>query len=121
MDSARELAQLLERPRELVAGPRDQLLGGGGVAPDVGGSEPQLQRDADQSLLRAVVQVALQAAPLRGARGHDPLPRGTQLLHAGRRLHAQPLVLRAQPGVLDGARAARPGDGRRRHGRWKQS
>ena len=74
MDPARELPQLLERLRELVAGARDQGLGRRGVATDVGADQPQLHGQGHQPLLRAIVQVALEPPPLGVARGDDALP-----------------------------------------------
>src|SRR4051794_41830416 len=79
MDSARELAQLLQRLRELVAGRADELLRERWVVADAALDHPQLERDRDESLLRAVVEVALEPAPLRVAGGDDALARGAQL------------------------------------------
>ena len=73
VDPARELAQLRERTRQLVARGRDQRLRRRRVAPDVGLDEPQLHRQRDQTLLGAVVEVALEPAPLGVARGDDAL------------------------------------------------
>ena len=50
-----------------------ELLRLGGVAPDVGAEHPQLQRERDEPLLRAVVQVALEPAALGVAGRDDPL------------------------------------------------
>jgi hypothetical protein len=54
VDAARKLAQLGERQRELVAGVRDQCLGRGRVATDLGLDQPQLDAEGDEALLRAV-------------------------------------------------------------------
>ena len=56
-----------------------QRLGRRRVAADVGLDQPQLQRQGDQPLLRAVVQVALEPPALGVAGGDDPLARGLQL------------------------------------------
>ena len=93
VDAARELAQLLERRRELAARRRHQLLGRGGVAPDVGLDHPQLQRDRDQPLLRAVVQIALEPAALGVAGGHDALAGRLHLGEPSLGLLQQALVL----------------------------
>src|SRR3712207_1621545 len=76
MDAARELAQLLERVRELVARPREQVARTGRVALDLALGKPQEEGDRDEPLLRAVVQVPLETAPL-GARGLDDARAGT--------------------------------------------
>ena len=73
VDAARELAQLRERLRELVAGGRDQRLGRRRVAADVGLDQPELQCEGDQPLLCAVVQVALKSPPLGVSGRDDPL------------------------------------------------
>ena len=70
VEAARELAQLPERQGQLSARGRHQLLGRRRVAADVGLDQPQLQGEGDQPLLRAVVQVALEPAPL-GVAGRD--------------------------------------------------
>ena len=56
------------------------------VGLELAAREPQRQRQADEVLLRAVVQVALDPAPRVVARGHDAGARRAQLLlvaHAG--------------------------------------
>ena len=73
MDAAGELTQLLERLRQLVAGGRDECLGRRRVAADVGLDQAELQREGDQPLLGAVVQVALEPPPFRVAGRDDPL------------------------------------------------
>jgi len=62
MDPARELAQLLECLRELfrrLLERRAYLR----VVSDAARREPQVERQRDEALLRAVVQVALEPAP----------------------------------------------------------
>ena len=78
VEAARELAQLAQRQRELVADRRHELLRRRVVA-DVALQEAQLQRDRDEPLLGAVVQVALEPPPLRVARRDDALARCLQL------------------------------------------
>ena len=62
---------------------------GGRRAPVVGGDraprQPDGERDRDQALLRAVVQVALELAALGVGRGDDAGPGGAQLLEPARR------------------------------------
>ena len=70
VDAARQLPELLERVGQLVARGRRELLRLGGIAPDVGAEHPQLERERDEPLLGAVVQVALEPAPL-GVAGRD--------------------------------------------------
>ena len=60
--------------------------------------EPQLQRDRDQALLRAVVQVALEPPALGVAGRDDPLARGLQLGQPRLRLGLQVLVLERDRG-----------------------
>jgi hypothetical protein len=72
VDPAGELAQLLERTRELL------LRGGDHLARPVGGladlvlGDPKGEAERDEALLGAVVQVALQPPPLLHAGLHDP-------------------------------------------------
>ena len=93
MDAARELAQLLQRVRELVARGGHELLGLGGIAADVRADHPQLQRERDEPLLRAVVQVALEPAALGVAGRDDALARRLHLGEPGLGLREQTLVL----------------------------
>ena len=97
MDAARQLAQLAQRGLELSLGLGEQFA----VAAIVG---QQLQREpgGQQSLLRAVVQVALQALAFGIAGGDDPRPRFAQL----GQLRAQ---LRLKLRVLKGQRRRGPG------------
>ena len=79
MDAAGELAQLLQRLGQLVARGAHELLGLLRVATDLAPDQRELQRERDQPLLGAVVQVALDAAPLGVGRGDDALAGGLQL------------------------------------------
>ena len=79
MDSARELAQLLERLRELIAGRLHQPLRQCGVGLDAALDHLQLERHADEPLLCAVMEVALQPPPFGVTGGDDALARGPQL------------------------------------------
>ena len=80
MDAARELAQLLERLRQLLARAHEQLVGRIRIARQLRLRQPQRQRERDQPLLRAVVEVALEPPPRVVARRDDARPRRAQLL-----------------------------------------
>ena len=60
--------------------------------------QPQLERERDQPLLGAVVQVALEALALAVAGLDDPGPRAAQLLQPGAQLHLQARVLERDAG-----------------------
>ena len=102
MNPARELAQLLERMAELVARRVEQTRRRRRVGGDLGPRQPQLQRQRDQPLLRAVVQIALQAAALGQAGQDQPLARVLQLGHAGAQLGGEALVLQGERGGARG-------------------
>ena len=93
MDSPRELTQLGQRLRELVAGAGHELLGVARVVADAALDQRELQRQRDEALLGTVVQVALDPAPLGVRRGDQPLPRRLQLGEAGVGLRLQEPVL----------------------------
>ena len=70
--------------------------------------QPQVQRERDEPLLGAVVEVALEPAPLVVAGLDDARARGAQLLEPGAQLGLQPLVLERERGRrADRARPAR--------------
>ena len=64
MQPARDLAQLLQRGVELARGLLQQVGRGLGVRGQPRPRQAQLEHDGDEALLGAVVQVALQPAPL---------------------------------------------------------
>jgi hypothetical protein len=64
VDAARELAQVVEPLGELLLGRGQQLAGLLRVLLERGADHPQVDRDRDEPLLRAVVQVALQPTAL---------------------------------------------------------
>src|SRR4051812_801417 len=68
VDSLRELAQLAERLLQLRLGLLQQALGTSRVAREQRADEPETQRERDEALLGAVVQVALDL-PARLVRG----------------------------------------------------
>ena len=65
MQTARKLSEFLERCCELLAGGGEDLGGAAWVGRDPGLREPQGKRQRDESLLRAVVEIPLEPAPLR--------------------------------------------------------
>ena len=110
MDAAREVAQLLQGELGLLARPgaparrrrvaaRGPLLG-----------HPQVERERHEPLLRAVVKVALDAAPLGVGGGDDARARVLELRHLGGELgvgvRAEQLL--GEPAVQP-AEGARPG------------
>ena len=78
MQAARELAQLAGGRREVLDRLVEQL-GGERRVVELAAREPQRQRETDEVLLRAVVQVALEPAPRVVGRGDDAGARGAQL------------------------------------------
>ena len=80
MDAARELAQLGCRRRQVRDRLVEQRARECGVGLELPACEPQRERQADEVLLRAVVEVALEPAPGVVARGDDPGARRAQLL-----------------------------------------
>ena len=94
VDAARELAQLGERDGELVGELLDHRHEVGVLHPRA--QQPQVERERDELLLGAVVQVALQP-PARGVGGlHDAGARDPQVLDAGAQVGLQPLVVERQ-------------------------
>ena len=80
MDSARELAELLESQGKLDARCAQDLVRGVDVALEPRLREPEREREGDETLLRAVVEVALEAPALRVAGLDDARTRREQLL-----------------------------------------
>ena len=82
MDAAGQLAQLLDRDLELGrrrVGRGDRFVVRSVGRPEAGSEQSQRERQRDEPLLRAVVQVAFQSSPLRVRRFDDPGPRTPQL------------------------------------------
>ena len=99
MDAPGELAQLARARRQLVG----RLVQRGRRAPrgggrDLGAGDPEREREVDQALLGAVVQVALDPAALGVAELDDPGPGGADLLELGPDLGLEALVLDRQAG-----------------------
>ena len=97
MDAARQLAQVLQRGRQLGVGPLDQR-GGLAVAVHTCLEQPQVDGEGHELLLRSVVQVALQPPP-RGVGGLDYAdPRRAQVLEACAQVGLELLVVEGQCG-----------------------
>ncbi len=79
VEAACELTQLLERELELLRRRVDQLARRPWIVVEPRVRKPQLQRQRDESLLGAVVEVALEPAALRVALAHDPRARLDEL------------------------------------------
>ena len=71
VEAASQLAQLVERERELVAGAGEEVTSGRGVAVELAQCDAKGQCQRDDPLLRAVVEVALEPPPLDVARADD--------------------------------------------------
>src|SRR6187200_3705234 len=93
MDPPRELAQLLERASELVAGGVEQPAGRHRIDLELAPREPELQRQRHQPLLGAVVEVALEASALEHRDLHEPRPRAAEVLEARVELGLEALVV----------------------------
>ena len=95
VDAARELAQLRERGSELVG----QLLNGVGqlgLVLEPGTQQPEVERERDELLLGAVVQVALDLAAGVVGGLDDPAARVAELLQPRAQVGLQPLVVDRQ-------------------------
>ena len=87
MDAAGEVAQLLERGAGLRLRLVDELQGHAvRVVAQALAGHAELEAEGDEALLRAVVQVALDAAALGVGRGDDPRLRGAGVDHLRREL-----------------------------------
>ncbi len=62
-------------------------------------SRPSWMESRDELLLRPVVEIALDLAPLLVLRLHQPPPRGPQFLDRGLQLRGEPAVAEDQPGL----------------------
>ena len=101
MDAVRELAQLVDRCRQLGGRRRDERLRCLRIGPDSWAEQAKLHAERDEPLLRAVVQVSLEPTALLIAGADDPRPRRAQLVHPGSQLGRQPFVLERDPGGGD--------------------
>ena len=94
MEATGELAQLFERESELFGGGHEERARCRRIGLELRQREPQRHRERDQALLRAVVQVSLEATPLDVAGRDDPRPRRGKVLEPGVELGVQAMDLR---------------------------
>jgi hypothetical protein len=97
MDSVGELTELLDRPAKLVDRGPQQVVDVSrrlGTQPPLPGAK--LERKRDQSLLRAVVEIALDPPALLVTGGNDPGPRLLEEDELGAKLRLQAGVLERQ-------------------------
>ena len=113
MQAAGELAQLLHRHVELPPRAGDELLGPVGVGAELVLEHAELDRERDETLLRAVVEVALEAAALVQSGLEDAKPRRVELLAPLGALEAERDELREVAEATLGVRAERVGRVRR--------
>ena len=83
IDAAGEVAQGFERFVGVAFDLRDRGQAALGIAVEQHLGQPQLHLEGHQVLLGAVVEVALELAPLLVLRCDQPLTRGSQLLKRG--------------------------------------
>ena len=88
MNPLGDLAELFERRRDLAPGRVEALARAGVVQLLL--EDAQLERERDEPLLRAVVQVALQPLPLLLACFEDARPRSANFLQARSQLGLKP-------------------------------
>src|SRR3954452_22894367 len=97
IDPASEVAEILEGLRRLGLELRQHGIGLLRFASDERLREPELDRERDELLLRAVVDVALEAPALRVLRGDEPLLRRLQILESRAEVLRQPDVAENEP------------------------
>ena len=94
MEAAGEFAQVVERKGKLVAGVHERRAHGRWIGIELRQRKPQRQRENDEVLLRAVVEIALEATPLEVTGSDNPSSRRGELLEPGVELGVQPMDLR---------------------------
>ena len=97
MEAARHRPKLVERDCDLLSRLVESRTGIG-IAGHLLLQQAQLERERDQTLLRAVVQIALQPLALTLPRLDHPCPRALQLLEVSLLLGLQPAVLECDSG-----------------------
>ena len=80
VDAPRKIAKILERGRCFALYVGHQLVGPSGVALDQRVGEPKLHSECDQLLLRSVVDVAFELAPLLILGCNQSLARSAEIL-----------------------------------------
>ena len=113
MEPARQFSQLLQRLAELLCGAGQERLQRLRPGAELRAREPQRQRQRDEPLLRAVVQVAFEPATLLVARLDDAGARRLQVLAClrARDRERDELAERHQPGFAVGRQPLGCGDG----------
>ena len=94
MNPPGELAQLGDRLLDLVLCARERVRVG---RVTTGGREPERERERDEPLLSAVVEVALESPPLGVGGGNEPDARCPHLRELRPHLGRQALVLEHEP------------------------
>ena len=80
MKAPSQLLELFKREFEVGADALEQRFCRRWVLAQALLGHPQMQRECDEALLSAVVQIALESSALRDTRLYDPRPRGRQLI-----------------------------------------
>ena len=96
VDAAGELMQLAERGAQLGVGFGEELCGAVCVRSELRTRELEREAEAEQALLGAVVEVALESAPLLVAGRDDARPRGAKLRQLDAQLGLEALVLECE-------------------------
>ena len=98
VDAARDVAQLLQRRVQLLAGAGRAAAASRASVGQLAGDDAQDDRERDEPLLGAVVEVALELAAGGVAGLDDAGARGPQVAQAGAQVRLQALVLERDPG-----------------------
>ena len=93
MQAAGELPQLFERERGLIRGAAEQLACRARIVVELVEREPDRHRERDEVLLRAVVEVPLEAPSLDVTGGDDAGPRRGEVVEARLELGVQAVEL----------------------------
>src|SRR4051812_39709577 len=94
MDPARQLPQLREGRLRLCRGfVETERDGGIAVRSKLASGEPQGKGQRHESLLRAIVEIALESLSLGVARCNDSRPRGADLLELRLHFSVEPVIL----------------------------
>ncbi len=121
VQAADEVAQLGEGLGGLVVGLLDGMPGGFGYVGEVGAGHAQVHREGDQPLLRAVVEVAFDAAAFSVGRGDDVGAASGQCLDPLRQLlTAAGTEQRAGGDLVDASHAPGQPRSRGQHGKRQQ-
>ena len=119
MEAMRELAELAQRGGKLLLG-RVENSRGLGVRRRPESDEAKLQRDRDETLLSAVVQVALEPSALGIRCLDDACARSIQLEPARPELSPEPIVLLCDRAASRAARRAAGGSSSSLREAWRR-